>query len=92
MLNPPAPGSQQTTPISSGKKLRVYHYRHAGTETLKTILGTIKTIVVERPPSKQGGESLRVWLAADRNNLPVRISTLQRGQETVLELESVKGL
>ena len=92
MLNPPASGSQQTIHISSGKKLRVYHYARAGTETLKTVLGTIKATVIERPPLDKDGESLRVWLAAERGNLPVRISTQQRGQETTLELESVRGL
>ena len=51
MLNPPAPGTQQTIHISSGKKLRVYRYAHAGTETLKTTLGVIKATVIERPPS-----------------------------------------
>lgn len=92
MLNPPAPGSQQTIHISSGKKLRVYRYAHAGTETLKTTLGVIKTTVIERPPLDKNSESFRVWLATDRGNLPVRISTQKRGQETTLELETVSGL
>jgi hypothetical protein len=92
MLNPPAPGTQQTIHISSGKKLRVYRYAHAGTETLKTTLGVIKTTVVERPPLDINSESFRVWLATDRGNLPVRISTQKRGQETTLELETVNGL
>ncbi|HWR87988.1 MAG TPA: DUF3108 domain-containing protein [Acidiferrobacterales bacterium] len=92
MLNPPTPGTKQTIHISSGKKLRVYRYAHAGTETLKTTLGAIKTTVIERPPLDKDGESFRVWLAAERGNLPVRISTQKRGQETILELESVSGL
>ncbi len=92
MLNPPAPGTQQTIHISSGKKLRVYHYAHAGTETLKTTLGAIKTTVIERPPLDKNSESFRVWLATERGNLPVRISTQKRGPETTLELESVSGL
>lgn len=92
MLNPPAPGTQQTIHVSSGKKLQVYHYAHAGTETLKTALGTIKATVIERPPLDKDGESFRVWLAAERGNLPVRITTQKRGQETTLELESVSGL
>ncbi|MEK7303912.1 MAG: DUF3108 domain-containing protein [Pseudomonadota bacterium] len=92
MLNPPASGSKQTIHISSGKKLRAYHYARAGNETLKTVLGTIKVTVIERPPLDKDGESLRVWLAAERGNLPVRISTQKRGQETTLVLESVRGL
>jgi hypothetical protein len=93
MLNPPTPGSQQTIHISSGKKLRVYRYAYKGTETLKTTLGAAtKTIVIERPPLDKDGENFRVWLATERGNLPVRITTQKRGQETTLELESVKGL
>jgi Protein of unknown function (DUF3108) len=93
MLNPPGPGTQQTIHISSGKKLRVYRYAYKGTETLKTTLGaSTKTIVIERPPLDKDGESFRIWLATERTNLPVRITTEKRGQETTLELESVKGL
>jgi len=92
MLNPPAAGTAQTLHVSSGKKLRVHRYAHAGTEILKTGLGNIKTTVIERRPIDKGDDGFRVWLAAERSNLPVRISTQQRGQETTLELESAKGL
>ena len=92
MLNPPVPGTKQTIHISSGKKLRVYHYKHVGTETLKTTLGSIKTTVIERPPLNKDGESFRVWLATERGNLPVRITTQKRGQDISLELESASGL
>jgi hypothetical protein len=92
MLNPPASGTPQTIHISSGKKLGVYRYVRTGSETLKTVLGTVKAIVIERPAVDKDGEEFRIWLATDRNNLPVRISTQKRGQETVLELESVRGL
>ncbi len=92
MLNPPAPGTRQSIHVSSGKKLRVYRYRHAGTDTLKTALGTIKTTIVERLTTGSQSESLRVWLATERGNLPVRITTQQRGEDTALELESVRGL
>ena len=93
MLSPPAAGGGgQAIHVSSGKKLRVYRYAHAGSETLKTALGTLKTTVIERPPLDKDGEGFRIWLAPARGNLPVRISTQKRGQETTLELESVKGL
>jgi hypothetical protein len=92
MLDPPAPGIVRNLHLSSGKKLRVHRYAHAGNETLKTSLGSIKTTVIERRPIDKGDEDFRVWLATDRGNLPVQISTQQRGQATVLKLESVKGL
>jgi len=92
MLNPPASRTPQTIHISSGKKLSVYQYVHTGSENLKTVLGSVKTMVIERPPVDKNGETFRIWLATERSNLPVRISTQKRGQETVLELESVRGL
>lgn len=92
MLNPPTPGTAQTIHISSGKKLRTYHYKHAGTEMLKTVLGNVKTTVIVRPALDKSDESFRIWLASERGNLPVRVATEKRGQETVLELESVRGL
>jgi len=92
MLNPPVAGGTRSMSVSSGKKLRVYQYVQAKPETLKTVLGNIKTTVIERAPTDQDGEGFRIWLAAERGNLPVRIRTEKRGQETVLELESVSGL
>jgi len=92
MLNPPVAGTEQSLPVSNGKKLRTYRYTHTGTETLKTSLGPLKTIVIDRRPIDKGDEGFRVWLAVERGNLPVQISTQQRGQATILELESVTGL
>lgn len=92
MLHPPTPGGEQSIHVSSGKKLRVYRYAHAGSETVNTVLGTLKTMRIKRPASDQKDESFDIWLAPERNNLPVRITTQKRGQETSLELESVTGL
>ena len=92
MLNTPAPGTEQSLHVSSGKKLQTYRYAHVGTETLKTSLGTINATVIERRPTDKGDERFRVWLATERSNLPVRISTEKRGQETTLELETARGL
>lgn len=92
MLHPPTAGGEQAIHVSSGKKLRVYRYAFAGNETLKTALGTLKTIRIERPATGQDEESFQIWLAPERNNIPVRITTQKRGQETSLDLESVTGL
>lgn len=92
MLHPPTAGGEQTIHVSSGKKLRVYRYAHAGSETLKTALGPLKASRIERPASGQDDEGFQIWLAPERNNIPVRITTQKRGQDTSLELESVTGL
>lgn len=92
MLNPPAAGGTQTINVSTGKKLRTYRYVRAGSETLKTALGNLKTTVFEHPADDRNSDGFRIWLATGRGNLPVRIRTEKRGTETVLELESVSGL
>ena len=89
MLHPPVTGAEQALHVSTGKKLRVYRYVHAGNETLKTALGSLKTSVIEQRATDPDSDGLRVWLATERGNLPVRITTHKRGQETTLELESV---
>ncbi len=93
MLNPPPAGREQSVFVSTGKKLREYRYLEVGTETLKTIFGPLRTRIIERRPlaTDKDRETFRVWLAPDRHNLPVRISTEKRGQNTTLELESVSG-
>jgi len=91
MLNPPTAAGEQTIHVSTGKKLRPYRYKQSGTESVKTPVGTLKTIIIEQPAASPDDEGLRIWLAPDRENLPVRISTQKRGQETTLELESVQG-
>jgi hypothetical protein len=91
MLHPPTPGSEQTIYISGGKKLNRYRYAAAGGETLKTVLGTLQTRLIERRALKKDDDEFRIWLAPTRSNLPVRIQTIKRGQPTTLELESVSG-
>lgn len=94
MLDPPTPGVQEDIHLSGGKKLERYRYILAGTETLKTPLGSLQTRVVERLPLEKDKdqEEFRMWLASGRSNLPIRIATVKRGEETVLELESATGL
>ncbi len=91
MLAPPAIGNRADIHLSTGKKLRRYRYTQVGTETVRTTLGELRTTVIERAPVEgKDEERFRIWLAIDRNHLPVRIATEKRGQETVLEIEAVR--
>lgn len=91
MLDPPAVGNRPDIHLSTGKKLRRYRYAQVGTETVRTALGELRATVIERAPSEgKDEERFRVWLAVDRNHLPVRIATEKRGKETVLEIETVR--
>jgi hypothetical protein len=91
MLHPPTSDRAETIAISGGKKLNTYAYRDAGAQTLTTSIGRFKTRIVERVTRDKNDEGFRVWLATDYRNLPIRIATTKRGQDTVLELESVTG-
>lgn len=92
MLNPPAAGPEQRLQLSSGKKLKEVKYRRAGTETVSTDYGALNAIVLERLPLPEDKETFRVWLATAHHNLPVRMATEKRGQDTILHLESASGL
>lgn len=89
MLHPPTAGGEQALHVSTGKKLRLYRYVQVGNETIKTALGSLKTNVIESRSTDPDNEGMRVWLATERGNLPVRITTRKRSEETTLELESV---
>jgi len=91
MLQPPAPGVTRDLHVSSGKKLRDYRYAESGRETITTALGRFATRIIERTNHLQTEEGLKVWLAVEHRNLPVRIATIKRGETTFLELEGVSG-
>ena len=63
-------------PMTNGKKIENYRYELAGTETLATPLGNIKTLhlVKRRDPGENGTE---VWLAADRHLFPVKLLIIE---------------
>jgi hypothetical protein len=92
MLHPPTAGKSQDLHVSTGKKLRSYQYIESGQETINTALGPLKTRIIERIIGKPGDEGFRIWLATEHQNLPVRIATRQRGEDTVLDLDSAQGL
>lgn len=92
MLQPPSGKDSRTMHLSTGKKLKPYRYSHAGQETRKTVLGDLRTQIIDQQTGDKDDEGFRIWLATNLNNLPVRIQTTKRGRETVLELESVIGL
>jgi hypothetical protein len=58
--------------MTNGRKIENYRYDLAGTETLDTPLGKLKTLhlVKHRDPGENATE---VWLAADRNLFPVKL-------------------
>jgi hypothetical protein len=72
-------------PVTNGKKLRNYRFQVIGRETLVIAERRIEALRVQG--SRSGEGSLDVWLAPDRQWLPVRIRTQdQKGKVIVLTL------
>lgn len=73
-------------PVTNGKKLREYHFRVVGRERLEFRDGGIEALRLQG--SRSGEGSLDVWLAPDRDWLPVRIRMLdQNGKVIALTLQ-----
>ncbi|HEB86354.1 MAG TPA: DUF3108 domain-containing protein [Gammaproteobacteria bacterium] len=82
----------KTVHVTNGRRLSHYRYTLEGTEPLHTPIGTLNTRRIMR--SKPGRkETVTVWLATDRHNLPVKIVKQREGRPaTILLIESVVGL
>lgn len=66
-------GDELTLPMTTGKKLRTYHYHVvARDETLEGVLGGVKVVHLANSP-QDGGESKELWLASEKHYLPAKI-------------------
>lgn len=82
---PPADGTLAYQ-VFNGKKLRDYAYEVRGEETLETALGALRTLHLARRMDDDG--RFEVWLAVDRNYLPVRVLRVDDGVEGELTIAS----
>jgi negative regulator of sigma E activity len=72
--------------VTNGNRLREYHFRNLGHESLAQGAAAIDTLHLQG--SRAGEGTLDVWLAPSRHWLPLRIRTLdQKGKVLVLSLE-----
>jgi hypothetical protein len=95
MLNAAAVEQSRELYISGGKRITTYHYRYLRTEELETVLGRVKTRVVEWSPqekTRDGGEIFTAWLAVDKGNIPVKIVTQDQSKTATMLLDSAQGL
>jgi len=91
MLNG-APAGEREISLTDGRKVNRYAYRTDGKETIDTALGRLDTVRVTRVHPKRD-ETLTVWLATGRHNLPVRIEKRKAGKsESLLEISAARGL
>lgn len=67
---------------------RTYDIRHVGDEAVRTDLGTLDTVVVQR----KSNQTTTLWCAEKLNFLPVRIEHIENGTTFTAYLQSVDGL
>ena len=65
--------------VVTGRKLNDYRYTRTDGGTLETPLGTLATQRYQRATQKPDEKAITVWVAPDRNNLPVQIRVSEDG-------------
>jgi hypothetical protein len=59
--------------LTDGRRVTSYRYAIVGRETLNTVIGDIPTLHVKKVQEGDDKRAFDVWLATERNYLPVRI-------------------
>lgn len=87
-LTAPPPDGQLAYTVFNGKKLRNYRYDVRGEEMLETALGALRALHLVR--ATDGDGRFEIWLAVDRNYLPVRVlRSDDKGNEVELRVRSI---
>lgn len=71
-------GNEIRAVLSDGKGLSTFRYRVSGAETLKTPAGAFQTVKLVKQRDSGDGRTTEIWLAPERNNLPVRILVVEK--------------
>lgn len=78
--------------IADGGRLKIYDMRAAGTETLETALGTLKTLKIRRLRDRDDGEAI-LWCASALGFLPVKLEHRDRdGRLVSMHIQSIEGM
>ncbi len=75
--------------VADRGKLKTYDIKNLGNEMIKTPLGEIDTIKLQRKSEKR---STTVWVAADYNYLPVQIEQNEKGDTYRSVIKKISGL
>ena len=92
MLNPPAEGEKGTISLVDGKRMSQYEFKIIGHEKITSLWGKIDTLRIERQKEGNPDKILRMWLATDRNHLPVKIENVRPKYKMTFTLEKAQGL
>lgn len=86
-------GGQRTLSyaVADGGKTKTYSIKTIGEEQVDTVIGALRTVVVER---RQKGKSriTRIWCASALDFLPVKIEHIEDDGTLYFELASLEGL
>lgn len=92
MLNPPAEGEKGTISLVDGKRMTKYEFKIIGIEQINTIWGEISALRIERQKEGEPQKILRMWLATDKQYLPVVIENVRPSYKMTFTLEKSEGL
>lgn len=87
-----AGGRQEVTyRVADGGKLKHYRFKVVGEEPIKTPLGRLHCLKVERRKESRPPD-YTIWFATELDYLPVRIERKQRSGHYKMELKRLEGL
>jgi hypothetical protein len=92
MLTPPMEGEKGTISLVDGKRMSKYEFKIIGHEKVATLWGDIDTLRIERQKEGNPEKILRMWLATDRNHVPVKIENVRPKYKMTFTLEKAEGL
>ena len=92
MLTPPEEGGKGTISLVDGKRMTKYEFRIIGHEKVASLWGEIDTLRIERQKEGNPEKILRMWLATERNYLPVIIENVRPKYKMTFTLEKAEGL
>lgn len=72
------PGKAVSVGVADGKRVSRYAYQPAGRERVKTPAGEFDAVKLVKRRDRPDDKATEVWLAADRQNLPVRILVVDK--------------
>ena len=92
MLTPPVEGEKGTISLVDGKRMSQYEFKIIGQEKISSLWGEINTLRIERQKEGSPDKILRMWLATERQYLPVKIENVRPKYKMTFTLEKADGL
>ena len=87
-----AGGKNLSYTVADGGKTKIYNFEYLGEETIKTPLGALETVKLERHKPNSRRKST-LWCARDLSYLPVKVENIEKdGRVTVALIQSLTGI